>query len=364
MNDTPKIFEAAIVRRIHEGLTLDVAIALDAECGVIFGKSGAGKTSLLRLIAGLDRPESGFVRVGDSLWFDSAKRISLPLRSRHAGVVFQDDLLFPHMSVDANMRFGLHAFNRAEANRRVDEIGSLCGVSHLRDRRPTTLSGGERQRVGLARALAPRPKMLLCDEPVSAIDLEGRFTLVELLRKIMNAEKIPILYVTHSPAEAIALGSTLFALEGGRIVDRGPPLDVLARREAGRTSRIDEVRNIVSGTIARHAADRGETFVTLRGGPQLVVPYHDREPGASVTITVRADDILLARGPVAGLSARNIIAGSVTRIVPHGADAEVLVAAGETSWIVSVVGPAVDALGLCAGVEVRLIFKARSCNVR
>ncbi|MDB5351314.1 MAG: ABC-type molybdate transport system, ATPase component [Planctomycetota bacterium] len=355
--------EACVSRRVHDRLTLDVTIQLGQECGVVFGPSGAGKTSLLRLIAGLDRPDAGRVRVGDATWFDSTSAANLPLRSRRAGMIFQDDLLFPHLSVSANIRFGLNGLPRAESDRRACEVAELCGVERLLNRRPATLSGGERQRVGLARALAPRPRLLLCDEPVSAIDLDGRFALVDRLREVQAVERLPVLYVTHSPSEAIALGAKLFLLDGGRIIDQGPPLDVLARREGGGSSRLDDVRNVFRGLISDHAADRGETFIALENGPTLVVPFHDLSIGSVVTLAIRSDDLLLARGPILGLSARNVIAGFVDRVLPHGGDAEVIVRTGEVAWIVSVVLPAVSALDLRAGADVHLILKARSCHI-
>ncbi len=357
--------EVSIIRKIHEGLTLDVSLSLGRSRGVIFGESGAGKTTLLRLIAGLERPDSGSVRVQDSIWFDSSMPINKKLRLRGVGMIFQDDLLFPHLSVEANIRFGLVSMSRSEVDRRLEQVATLCEVAHLLKRRPETLSGGERQRVGLARAIAPRPKLLLCDEPISAIDFEGRFALLDRLREVQIVEQIPMLYVTHSPAEAIAFGEVLFRLEAGNVVDRGFPLDVLARRvlHDSRSSRLENVRNLLRGVIAGHSSDRGETFVLLEGGPTLVVPFADREVGSPATISIRADDVLLARGLMTGLSARNVIAGQVARLVVHGGDVEVLARTGTIEWIVSVVGPAATELGLCQGAEVYLIFKARSCHV-
>ena len=362
MNDTA-VLEARLVRRVHPGLRLDVALTLGAECGVVFGPSGAGKTSLLRLVAGLDRPESGRLRLGDAVLFDAARRIDLPLRARRVGMIFQDDLLFPHLDAAANIGFGLRGWPRGQAEARLAEVAALCGVEHLLGRRPATLSGGERQRVGLARALAPRPRLLLCDEPVSALDLDARHALVERLRRVQTAEAIPVLYVTHSPAEAIALGTRLFLLAGGRLVAEGPPLEVLARARSGPLGALEGLRNAFAATVAAHAPDGGETTLNIIDGPTLVVPYNGRPPGAAMTVAVRADDILLARGPVAGLSARNVIAGTVDRVVAHGPEAEVVVRTGGVAWIASVVAPAVAALGLSAGAEVRMIIKARSCHV-
>jgi molybdate transport system ATP-binding protein len=357
------VLEARLTRTIHPGLRLDVDLALGPECGVVFGPSGAGKTSLLRLIAGLDRPDSGRLRVGDRTLFDAEKRIDIPLRARGVGMIFQDDLLFPHLSVAGNIRFGLKGRPAPEADARLREVAALCGVGHLLDRRPETLSGGERQRVGLARALAPRPRLLLCDEPVSALDWEARFLLVDRLRQVQRAEAIPLLYVTHSPAEAMALGTRLFLLSGGRIVAEGDPLDVLTAPRPGPVTPLAGVRNTFDATVESHAPDGGETRLRLAGGPPLVVPYNGRPVGAGLAVAVRADDILLARGPSEGLSARNVIPGAVERIVSHGPEAEVLVRTGAITWVVSVVGPAVAALGLAPGVSVHLVIKARSCRI-
>ena len=354
-----------LLRRFHAGLTLDVALGLGPEIGIIFGPSGAGKTTLLRLIAGLDRPDRGHVRLGGERLFDSEAGVNQPLRARRVGMIFQDDLLFPHRDVGANIRFGLKGRPRGESDERLARVAALCGVEHLLGRRPTTLSGGERQRVGLARALAPRPRLLLCDEPVSALDLDSRHILIERLRAVQRAEAIPVLYVTHSPAEAIALGSRLFLLDQGRVVDQGAPLDVLTatRPETGRAARIDRVRNLFPGVVEGHSEEGNATWLRLTDGPRLLVPFQDRPVGTPLTVVVLAEEILLARGPIHGLSARNLIAGAVERVVSHGHDAEVLVRTGAVVWIASVVAPAVAALELRPGAEVHLIIKARSCHV-
>jgi molybdate transport system ATP-binding protein len=356
-----------VVRRIHSGLSLKVDLRLGPEIGVVFGESGAGKSSLLRLIAGLSRPDTGEIRLDGRPLFDATGPTSIdePLRRRRVGMIFQEDLLFPHRNVARNIDFGLSAWPRDQARSRRDEVAELCGVGHLLDRFPESLSGGERQRVGLARALAPRPRLLLCDEPVSALDLAGRFALLERLAAAQRAEKIPVLYVTHSPAEAIVLGSRLFLLEEGRIVAEGPPLDVLASHRAhpARLAHLEGICNVFPAEVAAELSDRGSTRLKLDNGPILTVPAIDEPAGSKVLVEVRADDILLARSSIEGLSARNQIPGIVDRIVPHGEDAEVVVRTGPISWIVSVVATAALQLGLAPGEPVCLIVKARSCRI-
>jgi molybdate transport system ATP-binding protein len=360
------LLDVQVVHRVHSDLLLDVSLQLPCECGVLFGASGAGKTTLLRLIAGLTTPGQGRVQLGSTVLFDSQAGVNRPLRLRQVGMIFQDDLLFPHLDVAANIRFGLKGQPRTRADARLAEVAALCGVEGLLRRRPASLSGGERQRVGLARALAPRPRLLLCDEPVSALDLESRFALIERLGAVQRALAIPVLFVTHNPAEAVTLATRLFCLAGGTIVDRGAPLDVLARQAAhgGPGATLGDVRNVFAANIEGHTTDGGATVLRLVDGPTLIVPFHDGARDTPLSVSVRADEILLARGTIEGLSARNLVAGTVERVVAHGLEAEVLVRTGGIVWIASVVAPAVKALRLAPGASVHMIIKARSCRVR
>jgi molybdate transport system ATP-binding protein len=366
LSDSPtEILDVHLIHQVHRGLVLDVPIRLGREVGVIFGRSGAGKTTLLRLIAGLIVPQDGYVRLESATLFDAAKRINQPLRLRRIGMIFQDDCLFPHLSVAANIRFGLKGWHRDQAGARLAEVAALCGVERLLDRSPATLSGGERQRVGLARALAPRPRLLLCDEPVSALDLANRHAILERLRVVQRAEAIPVLYVTHSASEAIALGSRLLLLENGRIAAEGPPLDILGaagRLGAGSIS-FEGVRNVFPARIESHAPDHGSSQLRLDDGPELVVGFLDRPTGSRVLVEIQADDILLSRHAVDGLSARNQVPGTIERIVPHGPEAEAVIRTGGLAWIVSLVAPAVEQLDLKPGASVHMIVKARSCHV-
>jgi len=354
-----------VIYKVHESLMLDVSLNLGCETGILFGPSGAGKTTLLRLISGLSRPERGHVCLGGKTLYAFETRINEPLRNRRIGMIFQDDRLFPHLSVAANVCFGLKGWERGRARDRLAEVAALCGVEGLLGRTPEMLSGGERQRVGLARAIAPRPRLLLCDEPVSALDLANRHALMEQLSKVQQALAIPMLYVTHSPAEALALGSRLFLMQEGRIVADGTPLDVLSKSGHAPTGSKtwEDFRNVFRARIADHAPSIGASRLELEGGPDLTVPFLDRPGGTTVLVAVRADDILLARQPLQGLSARNQISGEVERIVRHGREAEVVVRTGMLHWIVSVVDPALEQLDLVSGASVYLIIKARSCRI-
>ncbi len=347
--------------QIRAGPRLDVTFRVDDECVVLFGASGAGKTTILRLIAGLVRPDEGLVCLSEKVLCETSKHFHETTRKRRIGFIYQDDLLFPHLDVAGNVRFGLACWGRTEAEHRLAETAALCHVDHLLSRSIEGLSGGERQRVGLARALAPRPRLLLCDEPVSALDVSGRDVLLQMLASVRKTERVPMIYVTHAPAEAVTVGDRLLLLDDGRIVEEGRPLDVLAR--IGPRGGLADLRNVHEAQVAAHEV--GATRLQVPGGPELIVPRCGAAVGARVVVTIRADDVLLAKSGTAplGLSARNVIPGVVERIVAHEEEAEVVVATGSVRWVVSVVSPALAALCLHPGSPCTMIFKARGCHL-
>jgi molybdate transport system ATP-binding protein len=205
---------------------LDLAIQADIAEGefvTLFGKSGAGKTTLLRMLAGLTDPDAGTLVVGDETWFDSARGIRLAPQQRRIGFVFQDYALFPNMSVRANLEFALEN-KRDRAH--IDELLALMELDALAQRRPAELSGGQRQRVALARALARRPRILLLDEPLSALDTDTRLRLQDELLKIHRAFKLTTLLVSHDLGEVFKLSDRVLTIERGRLVRQGKPLEV------------------------------------------------------------------------------------------------------------------------------------------
>jgi molybdate transport system ATP-binding protein len=360
VSDTGRGLDVRLNHRVHDALALEVAFSIANECVVLFGASGAGKSTILRIIAGLILPDQALVRVANSILADTRGGIRLPLRARHVGLIGQDDLLFPHLDVERNVKYGLGRWPSSEVDARFKSVAALCGIEHLARRSPRSLSGGERQRVGLARALAPRPQVLLCDEPFSALDVEARRELVVRLRAVQRSESIPILFVTHSPEEAIALGDRVLFLEQGRIAADGLPLEVLAARGPRDSFHL---QNTFQARIERQEDDRS-TLLQVAGGPSLSVARFDAPAGTSVVVEVGADEIVLARGPIGLVSARNLVVGVVERVISHGFDAEALVRTGKVSWVVGVTASSVMSLGLIEGVEVRMIIKARSCRVR
>jgi molybdate transport system ATP-binding protein len=349
-------------KQLHDSLSLDVSFELAPDCSILFGRSGCGKTTTLRCIAGMSRPDAGRVSMNGQVLYDSRSRVWLPMRERQIGMIFQDDLLFPHLTARENILYGIHDWPRGQQFDRLIELAEMFAIGSLVDRRPASLSGGEKQRVGLARAIAPRPRLLLCDEPLSAIDQEGRATLLAHIRRVQQTEKIPVLFVTHSTNEAMALGDRVFVLDHGRLVAQGTPLDVFTEPRQLALARLTRVKNIFAATVESHSPTEGVTVVRVPGGPFVRVPLNDAAVGSPITFGLRADDILLARHAVIGISAQNILEGRVAEIVRRGADIEVLIDCG-ARFIASIVPAAVDSLGLKPGEPVCMIIKARSCHL-
>jgi molybdate transport system ATP-binding protein len=194
----------------------------------IIGPSGSGKSTLLAVLAGLAAPDRGRVAIGDEVWLDRARGIEVPVHRRRLSYVFQGLALFPHMSALHNVEYGLHDLPRAEREERALKLLERVGVKHLAKRRPRTFSGGEAQRVAIARALARSPRLVLLDEPFSALDRDLRAQLTALVRDLAGELGVPIVHVTHSIAEVRLLADHVLRIEKGRVVARGKPADVLA----------------------------------------------------------------------------------------------------------------------------------------
>jgi molybdate transport system ATP-binding protein len=202
----------------RQPFVLDVSLEIPACITILLGPSGAGKSTLLDCIAGLVRPDSGRVSVGQELWFDSSQRIGVPVHQRRVGYVFQSLTLFPHLNVEENIGYGIAHLPPRERKARIDEILSAFRVAALRQRKPAEISGGEAQRVELARSLVTDPQVLLLDEPMTGLDEQLKAHIIEDLRAWRTARNIPILYVTHSKMEAQALGDHLVMMRSGSIV--------------------------------------------------------------------------------------------------------------------------------------------------
>jgi molybdate transport system ATP-binding protein len=341
--------------------TLDVGFTLAPGVTIIFGPSGAGKTTLLDCIAGLTKPDSGKIAVGDRILFD--RETSLPAQSRTIGYVFQDLALFPHLTVGDNVEYGLSRVDRSERRKRSDAILESFRISHLRERKPAEVSGGERQRVALARALVTDPRVLLLDEPMAALDAATKSKIIDDLRAWNTIHGIPILYVTHNREEVFALGDRVLVLENGRIVADGTPHGVMAAPRRESLAQLIGFENIFHAVVIAIHEKRGTMRCRIADSDvELETPLVRAEVGSTLLIGIRAGDILLATVEPAGLSARNIIPGRVLSLVQCDVIVVVRVNCG-VEMEVHLTLAARDSLELQPGREVWLIVKTHSCHL-
>jgi molybdate transport system ATP-binding protein len=292
---------------------------------VLFGPSGSGKTTTLRCLAGLERPGRGLIRLGDETWFDSDRRIFQPPQKRRIGYLFQDHALFPHFNVTHNIAYGLAALGRAERQHRVKEIMELLGLSGLGHRYPGQISGGERQRVALARALVCRPRLLLLDEPLSALDVPLREQLRRELRRSLAQLGIPAVLVTHDRVEALSLADHVVVFDEGRVRQSGPIEEVFSKPADLTVARIVGVDTVERARIV--AVSDG--LATVQIGPAQLVASAPAGLNGEVYVCIDAGDVILDRGPPLGQnSARNRLAGRVEALVREGSMVRVSVDCG------------------------------------
>ena len=350
---------ARFARRFPGGAVIRAEMDLPlgrADVTVLFGPSGAGKTTILRCLAGLETPDEGAIRLGGETWFDADAGVNRPPQARRVGFLFQDHALFPHLTVAGNVGYGISDLPRAERDRRVTEGLAFVGLSGVAARRPRELSGGESQRVALARALARHPALLLLDEPLSALDTPLRARLRSELRALLAALDIPSLVVTHDRGEALALGDRVAVVVDGAIRQVGPVDDVFSRPADVSVAHVTGVESVLAGHVV---AERDGVLTVSIGPGTLAVADRDGTRG-DVFVCLRAEDVLLERGaPAARESARNHLAARVTSVSSEGPLVRVGLDCGfPLSALVT--RPARDELGLAPGAEVTAVVKAAS----
>jgi len=335
---------------------LSVQTRLASETVAVLGPSGAGKTSLLETIAGLRPRASGRIAVDGETLMDSESGVFLAPERRRIGYVPQDACLFPHLDAARNIRFGM---GRGDSSL-IDEIIGILEIEPLLPRYPATLSGGERQRVALARAIATRPRLLLLDEPLAAVDVELKERILPYLLRVREALRLPFFYVTHNAGEAAAIAEEALLLRRGAVERQGPTGVVLSAMMASSSDPDARFENIVAGAL--EPRDPGaETAVLQFGGARLVVPAGPAPPlGMRLLYAVAPEDIVVSTEAPTHVSARNVLRGTVVSEQASGAGAWLRVAAAGTEWTVRLTRSSAEELGLFQGATAWLVIKTHA----
>ncbi len=336
--------------------TLDVQFRAPPGVTVLFGRSGSGKTSIVNAVAGLLMPDEGRIVTGERVLLDTAAGVRLKPHRRRLGYIFQEGRLFPHLTVRQNLGYGAWFAPKGAARADLAQVVDLLGLGALLERRPAALSGGEKQRVAIGRALLAAPQLILADEPLAALDEARKAEILPYFERLRDSVSVPILYVSHSASEVARLATTVVALEAGRVIAQGPAAEVLGNpavlpagaREAGAV--------LLARVVAHHADGLSELSA---GGIPLLLPRVAAHPGASLRIRIAAHDVILARTRPEGLSALNILPGTIHEIRPGGGPGAIVAIDTAAGRVLSrVTRRSAAALGLAVGQEVHAVVKA------
>ncbi len=330
----------------------------------LFGRSGAGKTTLIHLLAGLLRADSGWITLEGEKLFDSERQLNVPTHRRQVGCVFQDLRLFPHLDVSGNLHYGLRRAGPRAARITVERILALLDLGALLGRRTWQLSGGERQRVALGRALLAQPRLLLLDEPLAAIDAARRNEVLPYFERLRDELALPIVLVTHNFEDVVRLATHVVLLEAGRVLAQGdlpavslvPELSVLLGTEG--------VGAVIEGRV--ESIDDGSGLATISAGRgHLLVPGTGLQPGGQLRLQLLARDLILATAPPVGLSVRNQLQAIITDIRPEAPhNVMVSVDAGGLALLARVTTAAAADLQLRVGQQLWVLIKAVSLRGR
>lgn len=327
----------------------------------IFGPSGAGKSTILAAIAGF-RPGAGRIAVGGEIWQEARRMI--PPHRRPVGMVFQDGRLFDHLSVAGNLGYAARRADRSGPEIRLRDVVDALGLGDLEARRPATLSGGERQRVAIGRALLTRPRLMLMDEPLAALDRQRKAAILPLIAALPERFGVPVLFVTHQLDEIVQIADRLIAIRAGKITGEGPVADMVAQLDPEVSGRF-EAGVVLEGRLA--ASDPGFAMTAIEvAGHRLLVPgLGAGAEGDAMRLRIRARDVSLALAPVAGVSIRNQLPGTVTAIgTDDGPFAEITLDCDGQILRARITRAAVADLGLAPGTAVWALIKSISFDRR
>jgi len=330
----------------------------------LYGRSGAGKTSLANMISGLLKPDEGFIRIENQLIFCSQKAINLKPENRGIGYVFQEARLFPHMTVKDNLLFGTR-FKRLESRPlSITEVVEVLGLTNLLDRRPDSLSGGEAQRIQLGRAILSHPKILVMDEPLSSLDQTRKQEILPLIERLRDEFNIPILYITHSMEEIIRLADRLLIIEDGSIAADGTVEELTGRLDLRPLTGRYEAGSVINSEVLEHDRHYGLTKLKFVGGI-LHVPLIDVEKKTQLRIRIRARDVSLSSTLPEKTSELNVFRGKVIEIAQptqqNAAHADTLIDIGVPIWV-RVTRLSIERLSLRPGIEIYASIKGTSVD--
>ncbi|TRW99207.1 molybdenum ABC transporter ATP-binding protein [Paracoccus sp. M683] len=305
------------VRLAHAFAEFSVDLDFQAPPGVtvLFGPSGSGKSTVLNAVAGLLRPDAGRIAVDDIVLTDTARRLFVPPHRRRLGVIFQDGRLFPHLTVRQNLRYGRRFAPRGPGSTSEASVVEMLGIGALLDRAPATLSGGERQRVAIGRALLSEPRLILADEPLSALDGERKAEIMPYLERLRDELRVSMLYVSHSSAEVARIATTVVTMDRGRITRIGPAAEVLS--DPALAGRGRDAGAVIEARITRHHDD-GVTELDAGGVPLFLPHLPAAAPGDRMRLRIAAQDVMLAHDRPEGLSALNMLPGQVESLRDEG----------------------------------------------
>lgn len=356
----PGRLQARLTRVYSPSVRIEAMLDLSAEghsITVLFGPSGSGKTTILRCLAGLERPQAGAIVFAGRTWFDHGTGQFLSPRARDVGLLFQDYALFPHLTVAGNVTFGLSEKSRAKRQRDVAAILERFGLADLRDRYPRQLSGGQQQRVALARALARRPRLLLLDEPLSALDTPTRDALRRNLREDLASFGIPVILVTHDRMEAIALADRVVVVLEGRVAQTGTVEEVFGRPAHLGVAEIVGIENVSRGQVTALA----DGIATVAIGP-VTLSAARQDIGGAVHVCIRAEEVAIETYATGHTSARNRLPARIVGIQAEGATIRVDLDCGFPLAAV-ITRSACRDLGLEVGARVTAVLKAHAIHL-
>ena len=334
---------------------LDFRLGRPPSAVAIMGRSGSGKTSLVQMLAGLTRPQDALIRFGDTAWNDTEKRIFLPPHRRRIGYVFQEGRLFPHMTARQNLHYGRFFAPSSEGRISEEEVVSLLGIGKLLDQRPVTLSGGEKQRVAIGRALLAAPRLILMDEPLSALDRARRQEILPYIERIRDEVKIPVIYVSHALDEVARLANRVILLEEGRVRAEGEPRAVFPELSSEQDGMAPQ--SLLEATVAGHDTRFGLSMATIGDSTVTLQPV-DLPIGTPVRIRVPSTDVMIGLERHADLSALNQLAGTVTGLEGQGRNVMVSIDCHGQRLLARITLLSAERLALAPGKPVFALFKA------